>query len=92
LFFGSSEFWSFEMAMKKLKHAQTAKSSVRRRARMVEGSQQAGSGVPGSDQDAKRRLGNFESAGEHARVGGRTSGIVGQRTRRFRTELRKKSS
>jgi len=79
------------MAMKKLKRAESAKSSVRRRARMVEGSQQAGAGVPGSDQDPKRRLGNFESAGEHARVGGRTSGIVGQRTRHLHTELRKKS-
>jgi hypothetical protein len=64
---------------------------VRRRTRLVEGSQQATAGVPGSEQDGKRRLGNFESAGEHARVGGRTSGIVGQKTTRGRTDLRKKA-
>jgi hypothetical protein len=78
------------MATKKLKKAATAKSSVRRRARLVEGSQRAGAGVPGSEHDAKGRTGNFESAGEHARIGGRTSGIVGQTKRSFRTELRKK--
>lgn len=42
-----------------------------------------------NNQDAKRRLGNFESAGEHARVGGRTTGIVGQTKQRFRTDNRK---
>lgn len=46
--------------------------------------------MPGADQDSKRRLGNFTSAGEHARVGGRTSGIVGQTTKRGRTDGRKK--
>ncbi len=35
-------------------------------------------GAPPNEQDPKRRLGNFESAGEHARVGGRTKGIYGQ--------------
>jgi len=74
------------MATKKLKRAGAAKSSVRRRTRLVQGGQSASQGVPGSEQDAKRRLGNFEGAGEHARVGGRTSGIVGQRTKRFRTD------
>jgi len=47
-------------------------------------------GDPFSNQDPKRRMGTFENAGEHARVGGRTSGIVGQTTKRFRTENRKK--
>lgn len=43
-----------------------------------------------SNQDAKRRMGTFAGAGEHARVGSRNSGIVGQSTKRFRTENRKK--
>lgn len=42
-------------------------------------------GAPFNEQDPKRRLGNFTGAGEHARVGGRTSGIVGQTTKTFRT-------
>jgi hypothetical protein len=74
------------MAMKKTKKASTAKSSVRRRARLVQGGQTATDAFPGSEQDPRRRLGNFESAGEHARVGGRTTGIVGQTKQRFRTE------
>ncbi|QDT52958.1 hypothetical protein Pan44_09720 [Caulifigura coniformis] len=44
------------------------------------------SGIPGSQQDAKRRLGNFEGAGEHARQGGRTSGIVGQTKQKNSTD------
>ena len=74
------------MTMKKTKRAGTAKSSVRRRTRLVQGGQSASAGVPGSEQDARRRLGNFEGAGEHARVGGRTSGIVGQTTKRSGTD------
>jgi hypothetical protein len=74
------------MKLKKQKSAGTAKSSVRRRARLVEGSQRATAGMPGSETDAKRRMGNFETAGEHARLGGRTSGIVGQRTDKFSTD------
>jgi hypothetical protein len=46
-------------------------------------------GDPFNDQDKKRRLGNFTTAGEHARVGGRTSGIVGQTKKTFRTDNRK---
>ena len=46
--------------------------------------------MPGAEQDPKRRLGNFNAAGEHSRIGGRTSGIVGQTTRRGRTDNRKK--
>ncbi len=64
------------------------KSSVKRRSRTVAGSQQVGKSVPGGEQDAKRRLGNFTAAGEHARVGSRTSGIVGQTTQRSRTDKR----
>jgi hypothetical protein len=43
-------------------------------------------GVPGSEQDPKRRLGNFTGAGEHARKGGRSTGIVGQTKQRFRSQ------
>jgi hypothetical protein len=43
-------------------------------------------GAPFNEQDPKRRLGNFTSAGEHARQGGRTSGIVGQKKQRNKTD------
>ena len=66
------------------------KSSVKRRSRTVSGSQVHASAIPGGEKDVKGRLGNFTGAGEHARVGGRTSGIVGQTTKRGRTDNRKK--
>jgi len=47
-------------------------------------------GMPGSEQDPKRRLGNFNSAGEHSRIGGRTSGIVGQTTKKLRADNRQR--
>jgi hypothetical protein len=78
------------MPMKKQKRAESAKSSVRKRSRLVEGSQRATAGMPGAEQDARRRLGNFQTAGEHARIGGRTSGIVGQTTKQNRTNNREK--
>jgi len=78
------------MAMKKQSRSATAKSSVRRRRRLVEGSQQVSSGIPGSEQDPRRRLRNFQAAGEHARKGGRTSGIVGQTAKHhLKTDNRK---
>ena len=43
-------------------------------------------GAPLSEQDSKRRLGNFSGTGEHPRKGGRTSGIVGQTTKRNHTD------
>jgi hypothetical protein len=43
-------------------------------------------GAPFSEQDPKRRLGNFGGAGEHPRQGGRTSGIVGQSKQRNKTD------
>ena len=46
------------------------------------------SGAPFNEQDPKRRLGNFSGAGEHARQGGRTSGIVGQTKQRNHTDKR----
>ena len=47
---------------------------------------------PGQEQDIKRRLGNFTGAGEHARVGSRTAGIVGQTKRAFRTDNKRTKS
>lgn len=44
--------------------------------------------ISSNDQDVQRRLGNFVGAGEHARQGGRR-GIVGQTTKKFKTEKRK---
>ena len=46
------------------------------------------SGAPFSEQDPKRRLGNFSTTGEHARQGGRTSGIVGQTKQQNKTDKR----
>jgi hypothetical protein len=43
-------------------------------------------GAPLNEQDIKRRLGNFSGAGEHARQGGRSTGIVGQTKQRNRTD------
>jgi hypothetical protein len=43
-------------------------------------------GAPPNDQDPKRRLGNYDSAGEPARRGSRTSGIGGQSIRKFGTD------
>jgi hypothetical protein len=76
------------MASRK-KASNSVKSTVKKRTLNV-GSTRKASGDAFSNQDAKRRMGNFESAGEHSRVGGRGSGIVGQTTKRFRTENRKK--
>lgn len=78
------------MATKK-KPKTSVKSSVKKRS-LNAGPNSKAKGDPFNDQDAKRRLGNFESAGEHSRVGGRTSGIVGQTTKQFRTENRKKGA
>jgi hypothetical protein len=47
-------------------------------------------GEPFSNQDPKRRIGNFGTAGEHPRQGGRTTGIVGQTKQRNRTDKRSK--
>lgn len=77
------------MATKKGKSA--AKASAKKRTlNPPGGTQRKPRGDPTTDLDAKRRLGNFETAGEHARVGGRTSGIVGQTTKTFRTNNKKK--
>jgi hypothetical protein len=62
----------------------------KQRTRLVPGNQVPTSSTPGSEQDPRRRLGNFTGAGEHARIGGRTSGIVGQTTKRSRTDQSKR--
>jgi len=49
-------------------------------------SQVPNSGHPGSEQDEKRRLGGFQGAGEAARKGGRTAGIVGQTKQQNKTD------
>jgi hypothetical protein len=49
------------------------------------------SGAPFNEQDPKRRLGNFVGAGEHARQGSRTAGIVGQTKQRNHTDRRSDS-
>jgi hypothetical protein len=66
------------------------KATVKKRS-LNAGPARGSAGEPFSNQDAKRRLGTFEGAGEHARVGGRTSGIVGQTTKRFSTQKKKKT-
>jgi hypothetical protein len=43
-------------------------------------------GAPFSEQDPKRRLGNFSGTGEHPRKGGRTTGIVGQTRERVHSD------
>jgi hypothetical protein len=50
--------------------------------------QRSSKGEPGSEQDVKRRLGDFTGKGEHARRGGRT-GIIGQSPKKFKTDRKK---
>jgi hypothetical protein len=91
LFLRSNDFHVKERIMATKKKSQPAvKATVKKRSLNV-GSPKPAKGDAFSNQDPKRRMGNFESAGEHARVGGRGSGIVGQTTRRFRTDKHKTS-
>jgi hypothetical protein len=48
----------------------------------------ASTGAPFNEHDPKRRLGNFTGAGEHARQGSRTAGIVGQTKQKNHTDKR----
>jgi hypothetical protein len=66
-----------------------AKPTVKKRTLNPSGAGRVTRGAPATDQDPKRRLGNFEGAGEHARVGGRTTGIVGQTKQKNKTDKRK---
>jgi hypothetical protein len=78
------------MALKRQKRS-TLKSSVKRRT-INQTAASGRTGLPGQQQDPKRRLGNFSGRGEHARIGGRTSGIVGQTTKDFGTDNKRTKS
>ena len=82
------------MAMKKQRRGGAVKPTVKKRTinATAAAAKPGRSSAPGQEQDAKRRLGNFQTAGEHARVGGRTSGIVGQTKRAFRTDNKRTKS
>ena len=58
------------MALKKVKSQSAAKPTVKKRTLNWSGSKKA-KGAPASEQDPKRRLGDFTTAGEHARTGSR---------------------
>jgi hypothetical protein len=79
------------MAQKSIakKSVSAPKSTVKKRSLNPSGKGRMVRGAPMTEQDAKRRLGNFEGAGEHARVGGRTTGIVGQTKQKNKTDKRK---
>jgi hypothetical protein len=77
------------MATKKLKSRSAVKPTVKKRTLNWTGAA-ISRGAPASEQDPKRRLGDFTGAGEHSRLGGRTSGIVGQTTKKVHTDKRKK--
>lgn len=81
------------MATKRQKRS-AVKSSVKRRTlNQAAGEDKAGkAGMPGQEQDPKRRLGNFSGRGEHARMGSRTSGIGGQTSKTFRTDNKRTKS
>jgi hypothetical protein len=78
------------MAKKKQAKKQTAKKTPKAkksRSLNAPGSRvKAAAGAPATEQDPKKRLGNFTTAGEHARQGGRTSGIVGQKKSKNKTD------
>lgn len=75
------------------KGGSSVKRTVKKRSLNAGGEGSPKQGAAFQHQDPQRRLGNFEGTGEHARVGGRTSGIVGQTTKRNHTDrkVRKKS-
>lgn len=65
---------------------QGMKSSAAKRTANATSKKQNREGAPFNNQDAQRRLGNFNGAGEHARQGGRSSGIVGQNKQQNHTD------
>jgi hypothetical protein len=77
------------VAKKKTAKAKTRKAKPKGTKRRLQEAP-LGSGAAVNEQDPKRRLGNFTGAGEHARQGGRTSGIVGQTKQRGRTDKKAK--
>jgi hypothetical protein len=76
------------VAKKKAANAKTTKAKPKGTKRRLKEAP-VGSGAALNEQDPKRRLGNFTGAGEHARQGGRTSGIVGQTKQRNRTDKKR---
>lgn len=68
------------------------KPTVKKRTVNATGAAGPQGGAPFNNQDPQRRLGNFEGAGEHPRVGGRTSGIVGQTTKKNHTDRKLKNA
>jgi len=83
------------MASKKKRIGQSAKPTVKKRTLNNAGTRPPKKGqasAPAAEQDVKRRLGDFTGAGEHARVGSRTAGIVGQTKRAFRTDNKRTKS
>ena len=80
------------MATKKVRKARAAesstavKSSVKRRSANAGATVQPAGKMPGQEQDRQRRLGQFEGTGEPPRKGARTTGIVGQTTKRSKTD------
>jgi hypothetical protein len=78
------------MAIKPQKRS-TLKSSAKRRT-LNQTAAHGRVGMPAQEQDPKRRLGTFSGRGEHARIGGRTSGIVGQTTKDFGTDNKRTKS
>ena len=76
--------------MAKKKKPAPAKLKVKKQRSLNAPGAGVSTGNPANDQDVKRRLGNFSGAGEHARQGGRTSGIVGQTKRQNRTDKKSK--
>jgi hypothetical protein len=77
------------MATKRTKRPAQKTSGKRAAMNPPAGSQRPGKGTPGHEQDIQRRLGNFTGKGEHAVVGGRTTGIVGQTTKDFTTDKKR---
>jgi hypothetical protein len=73
------------MPAKKL-NAVGKKTAKRRSVNIGKKKSTADEGAPFNDHDVKRRLGNFGGAGEHPRVGGRTTGIVGQTKNTFKAK------
>lgn len=83
------------MAAKSNTRRQSVKPTVKRRtlnAKAGANVMPGAASAPAQEQDVQRRLGTFTGKGEHARVGSRTAGIVGQSKRAFRTDNKRTKS
>jgi len=76
------------MAKKKSKSSVKPTAKKQRSLNAAGSGNKAGGGAPFNEQDPKRRLGDFSSAGEHPRQGGRSTGIVGQKKQKSKTDKR----